>query len=627
MNKSYLTILLNFALLIVNPIATIAQGQSVAPYQDLSHESRVFGHKKFYRLYLPESYLKSQKRFPVVYFFHGWGGRYFKDDNAKLEYEKLQELVNKYEVIMVMWDGNIEEGEPRPYNVGNHEDVKYPVQMKDYFPELVSYVDSTYRTLADRDNRGIIGFSMGGFMSLYLSGRYPDMVCAAVSMMGSPEFFIGTPDNQTLYPVRYTFENLRDVQTRVHTSPTDILYFLNQEVKAGAEWEGKKVEFEEFPGGHMVDKAGETVVFEKAMQFVARDLGKKHLVPTKWSHYDLYGNFGLWGYEVTNDKKQPGFIYLKEVTSRGFGVYTKKWLPNGPVIEMGDIKLTTAQLYKANTNYQSAIYSVKTGKVTVGNVKADANGRIALNLDPNGSEVGIFTAGDKPFWTYLDYQIEGKKAFKNGQNKLKIRFFNRGGEGSSKPYVTVSSLNNDVMIANPGETILTNKKERIASVKEFTVMSNEKPPLHAEPADVKLKITVQDGDRMDTSIISIPVDFDVPYLTNLKIDDGKMVRKTALGKGNADGRINAGEEVLIYEGENRLRIYSEDAGIVNAQEKFTDEIIPARWPDGFTQSSIIHISPASKPGQQIECLASYETKTYNPIERKTTWGRVKLIVQ
>jgi predicted peptidase len=72
------------------------------PYQDLTHESQVFGHKKFYRLYLPDNYAKSGKRYPVIYFFHGWGGRHFKDDNANLEYEKLQELVNKYQVIMVM---------------------------------------------------------------------------------------------------------------------------------------------------------------------------------------------------------------------------------------------------------------------------------------------------------------------------------------------------------------------------------------------------------------------------------------------------------------------------------------------------------------------------------------------
>ena len=75
-----------------------------------------------------------------------------------------------------MWDGNIDTTEPRPYNTGNHEHVKYRVQMKDYFPELVEHIDSSYRTLPDRQHRGIIGFSMGGFMSFFLAGKYPDKV-------------------------------------------------------------------------------------------------------------------------------------------------------------------------------------------------------------------------------------------------------------------------------------------------------------------------------------------------------------------------------------------------------------------------------------------------------------------
>lgn len=604
--------------------AQSAQAQKTTPYRDLTHESRVFGHKKYYRLYLPAGYENSGKRYPVIYFFHGWGGRHFKDESAKLEYTMLKELVDKYQAIMVMWDGNIDESEPRPYNVGNHEDVKFQIQIKDYFPELVSYIDQTYRTLTDRDNRGIIGFSMGGFMSLFLSGKYPDMVCAAVSMMGSPEFFVGKPESHTLYPVRYTFENLQDVKMRIHTSPTDILYFLNQEVKAGAAWEGKEVEFEEFPGGHMVDEAGKTERFEKAMQFVSSEFGQKHPVSKQWSHSDVYGNFGLWGYEIQSSKTQSGFIYLKDVTEKGFGIYTKKWLPHGPVAETGEISVTTAPIYKANTNYRSAIYSAKTGKVAVGNVKADEKGRITLQFDANGTEAGIVAADDKPVWTYLDYQIAGKQRFKNGRNKLSVRLFNRGGDGGGNLRVMISAPNKDIEIADSVGTIAANAKERISDVPAFDIICLKKPPMHAEPADVKLKITVHDGGNVTSSVISVPVDFDLPFFTDIKIDDGKMVRNAVLGKGNGDGKVNAGEDILIYEGEHRLRIYAEDPGIDNSKEQFTDEMIPARWPDGFTQQSIIHIAPGTK---EMECLASYETKTFNPIERKVTWGRVRLKVE
>ena len=79
-----------------------------------SHFSKVFNREKHYTLYLPNGYDTSQKTYPVVYFFHGWGGRYFKDDSALLEYEMLGDLVDKYQVILIMWDGNIEEIVPHP---------------------------------------------------------------------------------------------------------------------------------------------------------------------------------------------------------------------------------------------------------------------------------------------------------------------------------------------------------------------------------------------------------------------------------------------------------------------------------------------------------------------------------
>src|SRR5688572_7815090 len=186
----------------------------VETYKDLTHQSNIFKGDKYYRLYLPQGYSEGSERYPVIYFFHGWGGRYKSDDNAKLEYEMIKTLVDKYNVILVMWDGNMVEKEPRPYNIGNHPDVKYDIQMKDYFLELVAHVDATYRTIPEKSKRGIIGFSMGGFMSYFLAGKYPDKIAAAVNMTGSPEFFIGFPDNHTLYPVRYTFSNLREVDRK-----------------------------------------------------------------------------------------------------------------------------------------------------------------------------------------------------------------------------------------------------------------------------------------------------------------------------------------------------------------------------------------------------------------------------
>jgi len=302
--------------------------QQAVPYRDLSHDSKVFGKPRNYRLYLPKSYGQSTDRYPVIYFFHGFGGRYNREPNVKPEYELLGDLVEKYQVIMVMWDGNMDETKPRPYNVGNHADIIYPIQMKDYFLEFVTYIDANYRTKPDRDHRGIIGFSMGGFTSMVMAGRYPDMVSAITNMVGSPEFFIGYPDNHTFFPARYMFENLKDVSVRMHNMDSCALVYLNNEVKNGAIWDGQPIfEYWMGHGPHKVDDPGETKIFEMAMQFVVNRFKNPVPLQKTWSHYDLYAEFDLWGYTVKSNKNEPGHLYLRNVSPAGFGFYTPAGCP------------------------------------------------------------------------------------------------------------------------------------------------------------------------------------------------------------------------------------------------------------------------------------------------------------
>jgi S-formylglutathione hydrolase FrmB len=50
--------------------------------------------------------------------------------------------------------------------------------------DVVHYVDSTYRTMADRDHRGIAGLSMGGYGAVSLALEYPGVWSAAASHSG-----------------------------------------------------------------------------------------------------------------------------------------------------------------------------------------------------------------------------------------------------------------------------------------------------------------------------------------------------------------------------------------------------------------------------------------------------------
>lgn len=605
---------------------------SQAPYSDQSHYSRVFGKEKQYRLYLPQGYSsQSPKKYPVIYFFHGWGGRHFKDDNALLEYEKISDLVDKYQIILVMWDGNIDLAEPRPYNIGNHEDVKFQVQMKDYFPELIAHIDSSYKTLTGRTHRGIIGFSMGGIMALYLGGKYPHLVSSVVSLAGSPEFFIGYPHNHTLYPVRYAFKNLGGVNVRIHNGDSDILYYLNEEVRKGADWEGVPIDYWKFHGGHMVDNRGETKVFESAINFITSHYSKNSGVPGRWTHYDLYNNFEVWGYTVTSNKQEPGYIALTNVDRTGFGVYAPRWLPSGPVNNHLKLKITTPPVYKANTRYQTVLLNKSNNRVTTNTVLSTNSGELIFQTGSSGYEIGIYEKEGAPSYVLADFKNSRGSKFLhvNVPNQLEIRLFNRGAASQSGSEVKLKLTTTDslVFIENNEVEALAKNNSPFIEMPAITVVCKKIPPLHAEPFEVKFSLEITSEGQTWQDDFLMPVYFDVPYFENIKIDDGLMVRDTVLGEGNADGKPNAGERIMIYSGNHRLRLYTEDACILKEDETLADEMIPAIWPDGFTLSSVVHISEKCAKGKPIEFLARYETKTFNPIERKVTWGKVKITVE
>ena len=159
------------------------------------------------------------------------------------------------------------------------------------------------------------------------------------------------------------------------------------------------------------------------------------------------------------------------------------------------------------------------------------------------------------------------------------------------------------------------------------IVCHKQPPAHGEPFQVKLKITIEAEPAVFTDEIIIPVLFDAPWFTNLKTDDGLPVRGGAYGKGNGNGQTDAGEQIMLYEGDHRLRLYTNDPWVVAGDEELADEQIPAIWEDGFTLSSIIAISKDCPDGHVIEFTGNYETNTYNPIERNLHWGKVKITVR
>src|SRR5258708_25022492 len=132
-------------------IATSAFG-ATAIILDRTHESQVLHETRHYRIFLPPDYETSGERYPVVYFFHGWGERYNQstaghnyDEGEDYGGDNFASFVGSHDVIVVRWDGynprTPGDHYVRPYNIGPVEtDPPFPL----YFPALVRYIDATY---------------------------------------------------------------------------------------------------------------------------------------------------------------------------------------------------------------------------------------------------------------------------------------------------------------------------------------------------------------------------------------------------------------------------------------------------------------------------------------------------
>lgn len=125
-------------------------------------------------VYLPPSYDDSDERYPVLYFLHGMFGDERKWENRGCA-EILDELIDEGEVppmIVVAPSGERSCFWVNWKSGGN--------DWEDFVArDLVAEVDRRFRTLADREHRGISGDSMGGYGALHIAFKHPDVFGSA----------------------------------------------------------------------------------------------------------------------------------------------------------------------------------------------------------------------------------------------------------------------------------------------------------------------------------------------------------------------------------------------------------------------------------------------------------------
>lgn len=125
------------------------------------------------RVILPKNY-ESLSNMPTIYLLHGFSGN-SKDWESN---GKVSRWVDLYNAILVLPDGGFSS-----WYFDAPEDPTYRYETF-VAKELVAYIDSHFKTWANRDFRAITGLSMGGHGAMYLAIRHQDVFGSAGSISG-----------------------------------------------------------------------------------------------------------------------------------------------------------------------------------------------------------------------------------------------------------------------------------------------------------------------------------------------------------------------------------------------------------------------------------------------------------
>lgn len=167
-------------LLILLAFAGFAQWPGWGKVEYKTMPSKILGQDREYAVFLPPNYeTNTEKHYPVLYLLHGGGGTHtdWPEKGSLAGIANQLMLSNEATEMIIICP----EAGKDFMNYFNNPDWRY----EDYFfDEMIPFVESNYRVIADKGHRALAGLSMGGQGTVVYAQHHPELFCAAYSMSG-----------------------------------------------------------------------------------------------------------------------------------------------------------------------------------------------------------------------------------------------------------------------------------------------------------------------------------------------------------------------------------------------------------------------------------------------------------
>ncbi len=153
--------------------------RSYGTVEHITYQSVTTGMERGANVLLPANY-SEDKQYPVMYFLHGIFGdenSLIKDGNNKIveilgnlaAEGRAKEMIVVFPHMYATSDPNLKPG------FTAETIAPYDNFINDLVTDLIPYIESNYSVLTDKENRAILGFSMGGRETLFIGLSRPDL--------------------------------------------------------------------------------------------------------------------------------------------------------------------------------------------------------------------------------------------------------------------------------------------------------------------------------------------------------------------------------------------------------------------------------------------------------------------